>query len=383
MGIQQQSILKKCTCLFGIAVSLVICIFWSFTPGLSANESRKVRIAVLNFEAAGAKDRTGEWAAACTEWMQSYLVATSRFDIVERVQIQKIIAEQALGQSGRIDPETAAKTGKLLGVDIMLIGRLIPLGTEIEVVVRLVDVHTGIIFDSFYSQVENPMALKGTLNDIASSISFRHNEIDTDGRIKKWRYATSFSNENITIDFWTPSYGKGMSSEEIDNIKVEIAKNALHINGCFHPVKRPKRYFSYKLPAENYAEMKIRFRLKEIKGNISICQGNEWGEGRDSYELMCMWFNQELGEISIIHKPTGAEEETESPINLSLAPGMRYEISLQQTEIETLFYFGETLIASRKHNQTPADKLNGNFYLLIIPEGTKSFHLVIDELLLR
>ena len=50
------------------------------------------------------------------------LVQAGRFDVVERDRLQAILAEQDLHQSGRVDPATAARVGKLLGAELVVFG---------------------------------------------------------------------------------------------------------------------------------------------------------------------------------------------------------------------------------------------------------------------
>ncbi len=45
------------------------------------------------------------------------------FDVVERSQLKKILKEQQVGLSGIMDNETIHSVGKILGVDILVLGR--------------------------------------------------------------------------------------------------------------------------------------------------------------------------------------------------------------------------------------------------------------------
>ncbi len=54
--------------------------------------------------------------------IQSKLMSTAYFDIMERDKLQSLLDEQKLGQTGIIDESTAAEVGKMLGVDAMIFG---------------------------------------------------------------------------------------------------------------------------------------------------------------------------------------------------------------------------------------------------------------------
>lgn len=47
---------------------------------------------------------------------------SKRFSVIEREKLQQIMKEQNLGASGAVDPQTAAKVGKILGVRYMVTG---------------------------------------------------------------------------------------------------------------------------------------------------------------------------------------------------------------------------------------------------------------------
>jgi curli biogenesis system outer membrane secretion channel CsgG len=64
-------------------------------------------------------DRLGEAAA---DVFVTALMDTGQFSLIEREKVDEILREQNLGASGRITPQTAAKIGKMLGVDLMLTG---------------------------------------------------------------------------------------------------------------------------------------------------------------------------------------------------------------------------------------------------------------------
>lgn len=106
---------------------LVLLIFTiSAFPALSAEKLYK--IAVLPFDDGSIQDRwwEGNWDVGkgiADEFVTEFL-NTNKFRLIEREQIDKVIQEQDFGQSGRVDAKTAAKIGKILGVDFLVMGRV-------------------------------------------------------------------------------------------------------------------------------------------------------------------------------------------------------------------------------------------------------------------
>ena len=58
------------------------------------------------------------------------LVKDGTFSIIERKALDKIMAEQNFSNSNRADPTSAAKLGKLLGVDAIIVGSITEFGNE-------------------------------------------------------------------------------------------------------------------------------------------------------------------------------------------------------------------------------------------------------------
>lgn len=106
------------------------------------------RIAVLDFSngtPVGAA-RVEPLRRALGATLAGALVRSGRVRVIERSRLSALLAEQDLARSGRIEDATAARLGKLLGVDFLFLGAFIvqPNG-EMMVSTRLVDVATAIV----------------------------------------------------------------------------------------------------------------------------------------------------------------------------------------------------------------------------------------------
>ncbi|MCU0609712.1 MAG: hypothetical protein MUF22_08115 [Chitinispirillaceae bacterium] len=76
--------------------------------------------------------------------MITELSKMSGLKVVEREQLQKIMAEIALGQSGVVEESSAPQVGKLLGANILMMGSFMrDMSGEIRIDTRLVEVETG------------------------------------------------------------------------------------------------------------------------------------------------------------------------------------------------------------------------------------------------
>jgi TolB-like protein len=75
--------------------------------------------------------------------MISELAQNPAARVVERQEVQRLLDEQNLSTQGRVDPQTAAKVGKLVGARYTVLGTFIDFYGDFRVDVRLVNTETG------------------------------------------------------------------------------------------------------------------------------------------------------------------------------------------------------------------------------------------------
>ncbi len=94
--------------------------------GASAEAQRAV-IGIVPFR--NSTDLSDRLAEALADMLYTELVKPKKFRVVDRVALGTIMEEQSLGQSGAVDPATAAQIGKLRSADYMVIGTVTEAGT--------------------------------------------------------------------------------------------------------------------------------------------------------------------------------------------------------------------------------------------------------------
>lgn len=76
-------------------------------------------------------------------------LAMKRIEVIERTHLDRVLEEQALGQTGVLDGRTAARVGRILGVDAILVGEVLDYGkiitpvAKLDLVLRLIDARDG------------------------------------------------------------------------------------------------------------------------------------------------------------------------------------------------------------------------------------------------
>lgn len=111
-----------------IPLFLAVVIFLILTSTAMGATNYLYRIAVLPFDDGSIKDRWWKedfrLGEGITDELITVLAGTKRFRLIERGEIDRILGEQNLGIKGLVDPKTAAKIGKILGVQYLVLGRV-------------------------------------------------------------------------------------------------------------------------------------------------------------------------------------------------------------------------------------------------------------------
>ena len=109
-----------------ISLMLIIIVFGSvFAQDLTG---LKKRIAVVNFkDKAGYGHNIGQGIA---DMLITKLVESKKYLVVERNELDALLKEQGLGQSGLVTQQSAAKVGQLLGVEMMVTGSVSEFGEK-------------------------------------------------------------------------------------------------------------------------------------------------------------------------------------------------------------------------------------------------------------
>jgi curli biogenesis system outer membrane secretion channel CsgG len=109
---------------------------FAFVVGAQAQQPKK-RVAVMNFDYAtvttyvqqifGSNQDIGKGIA---DMLVDKLVNDGQYSIIERKELDKILAEQNFSNSDRADPNSAAKIARVLGVQAIIIGSITQFGRD-------------------------------------------------------------------------------------------------------------------------------------------------------------------------------------------------------------------------------------------------------------
>lgn len=160
--------------------------FISFVALLAASLSlyANPRIAVVDFDA---NQYAGQLSGAqLADYVTDELVNTNDFDVIEREKIASAMREIGFGQSGAVDPSSAAQFGRVTGVQYLLTGRIISLERNqrsysgygvntvsdnyvLSVSIRIIETETGrIMFSTRTSTTKNINQMGGSRSAVSN-----------------------------------------------------------------------------------------------------------------------------------------------------------------------------------------------------------------------
>lgn len=116
-------------------------------PGIGSAQDSRPGVAVLPFENGGSYGKDKEDFDALRRGIAGMVLAELSQNpgvrLVERDQVQKLLDEQGLATAERVDAQTAAKIGKLVGARYMIAGTFIDLYGDFRIDARIIDVETS------------------------------------------------------------------------------------------------------------------------------------------------------------------------------------------------------------------------------------------------
>ncbi len=139
-----------------IIIASLFCII-QFISAVYAEE--KMRIAVLDLSPTGVPANT---AKTISSMLRTEIIDSGKFTVVERDQMEAILKEQGLQQTGCTDAACAVQIGKLISAKKMLIGDVSKLGKAYIIACRIVDVEKGVAEYATQETAENEDELVAT-----------------------------------------------------------------------------------------------------------------------------------------------------------------------------------------------------------------------------
>lgn len=153
-------------------------------------------IAIYGFEVIGRKDDS--YAKFATEKLTHYMVKKGDLSVIERSRIDQILKEQSLSMTGTIDAGAAAKIGRILAVDAVVIGTIHVTEKEVEFIARVIQSEKGIILASADEKLATGLSAEGSGSGSGSGIIEDMKDRMAEIKLNKKIYTRT---EHITITY--------------------------------------------------------------------------------------------------------------------------------------------------------------------------------------
>ena len=128
----------------------------------------RMSVAILPFEQKGESSNIGE--IVHDQMIDSFL-EQARFNIVERKKIDAILRELKLSSTELVNPDEAAKLGKIVAAQSMLAGSVIESPDSIEILGRLIDTETATVLAS--NDIFGEDKGLGSIDNLLDSLAFK------------------------------------------------------------------------------------------------------------------------------------------------------------------------------------------------------------------
>lgn len=193
--------------------------------GVAVTAQQKPLIAVVRVN-----NETSTWHTELGPALENYLaeefLATGKFRVVERQALEAVLREQALGMSGAIDDKTAAKVGKILGVQMLVIGNV----SQLDVKSSSASGAFGVAFSSKSTTVEGTFSVRlvsTTTAELAFAKSYSASEKFSSGSVAGFGGGTDFDETKVKKIFT-----KAVKAAVADvALKFEEIKGTIGANG--------------------------------------------------------------------------------------------------------------------------------------------------------
>lgn len=139
-----------------------------------ALQSRRDRLSVADFEIRGEVGLPMAGETLADELLPHF---KSRFDLVERSQLAKVLAELKFESSGLMsDPTQRSEVGRVAQIRYLVVGSVMPMNGTLTVHARLVEVHSGLIIQTARLSARNAADLVKRMPELAQLLMMSDEE---------------------------------------------------------------------------------------------------------------------------------------------------------------------------------------------------------------
>lgn len=206
---------------------LVLAFAALLAPAAAGAQDNRPGIAVLPFTNGGsyglAKEDLDALQVGVQELLITELAQNQALRVVDRSRIREIVAEIDLGASGRVDAQTAARVGRLVGARYVVTGVFVDLNGDFRMDARIVDGETSEIVKSQQVRGERD-DLFDLLVDLSARITQDVNLPPLPAEVQEARKEQEIPAEAITLFSRAQVYADAGRTEQAIQLYERIAQ---------------------------------------------------------------------------------------------------------------------------------------------------------------
>ncbi len=142
-------------------------------PKPPAVPTKKIRIAVIHFKTLNKEAQDISLGELVSEVFTSVLVNSNNFKIIEREQLEKVVSEIEMNETGFIETTDAVEIGKMLQADAIVTGSVALLADQIQLNARIIEINSAFVISA--DSKTTKYSLKN-INQITSEIVYRFSQ---------------------------------------------------------------------------------------------------------------------------------------------------------------------------------------------------------------
>lgn len=135
---------------------------------VNVSSPQPLTVAVFDFEAREELGR--DFGKEVSTLVSAHLSGNPAIWTVERAELDRLLAEQALGLGGLADPATAAKVGQFTGAKVLVTGRAFRAGNELLLVAKVIGTETSRVYGEV-AKAAKDAPVTGPAEELAAKIA--------------------------------------------------------------------------------------------------------------------------------------------------------------------------------------------------------------------
>ena len=116
----------------------------------------KLAVSILDFTGEDVQDKV---LRACYQQLETSLIESNRFTVIEKSQRDELLKEQEFQSSGICDEACAVEIGKMVGAEYLMLGEIIGFADLYQVNIKIINIEKGDVAEKVTKQISGGMTM--------------------------------------------------------------------------------------------------------------------------------------------------------------------------------------------------------------------------------